>query len=200
LIIGALCLIFIAMLFLSRPAFRLTVIVSIIAMFVPLYPMIPPGMLFTVMYRRLSWRSRVLRAYRDLIRLPLRYLNSDKEGCQQGCQQGCLLPNGEQYGFIRTAELPPQAQEGKIPFLLPEFRKTKAGGLWYIFGVLRPGEDIPSRPEDPFATFGILPDEPKTLARRCEIRAYALEIAAWILLSMGIGLNIFFLRIILILL
>jgi len=193
LVIGALGLILMAVMFLPRPAFRLTVIVSIIALFVPLYPMIPPGLLFTVMYRRLAWRSRILRSYRDLARLPLRYLS--KNG-----GQGRLLPNGELYGYTCSAELPPQAKEGKIPLLLPELTKTREGNLWYIFGALRPGEDLPVQPKDFFATFGILPGRPETLAKRCDVLAYALEGIAWLILFAGIGLNIFFLRMILVLL
>jgi hypothetical protein len=190
--IGALCQIIIAVLFLSRPAFRLTVIVSIIALFVPLYPLIPPGLLFTVMYRRLAWRSRILRAYRDLARLPLRYLASLKD------KVDTRLPDGELYGCIQCSELPPQAQEGTIPFLLPEFSKVTAGGSWYIFGALCPGEDLPVQPKDPFATFGILPANPEKIAKRCAISAYTLELVAWIILCAGIGLNIFFLRMVLV--
>ena len=202
LIIGALCQIIIAVLFLSRPAFRLTVIISIVALFIPFYPAIPPGLLFTVVYRRLTWRSRMLRAYRDLARLPMRYLSMT--------ESSCLLPNGERYGFIRSAELPPQVQEGVIPLLLPEFGKAKAGSrkspvkktahLWHIFGALQPEEELPSQPKDAFATFGALPGEPEAIARRCNILAYVLELAAWIILFAGIGLNIFFLRMILVLL
>ena len=61
LVLGALSQIFIAVLFIPRPAFRLTVIVSFIALFIPLYPIIPPGLLFSMIFRRLTWKSRVLR-------------------------------------------------------------------------------------------------------------------------------------------
>ncbi|MDR0494152.1 MAG: hypothetical protein LBG95_00780 [Treponema sp.] len=201
LVIGALCQILMAVTFLSRPAFRLTVIVSLIALFVPAYPMIPPGLLFTVIYRRFAWRSRILRAYRDLARLPLRYLASPKG---QALKESSPLPNGELYGFVCSAELPPQAQEGKIPLLLPEFAKAvgsgaSQGNLWYIFGALRPGEKMPVQPEDSFATFGILPGRPDLIARHCELAAYMLESAAWLILIAGIGLNIFFLRMVLVL-
>ena len=208
LVIGALAQILMAVMFLPRPAFRLTVIVAVIALFVPLYPMIPPGLLFTLFYRRLAWRSRILRSYRDLARLPLRYLAPLKDKgnrqsqrlCQrQGLRQNCLLPDGELYGYVCKDQLPPQAQEGKIPLLLPGL-KTKGSGLWYIFGALRPGEDLPVQPKDSFATFGILPGRPEPIARRYEIKAYALELVAWLVLFAGIGLNIFFLRMILILL
>jgi len=204
LVVGALCQILMAVMFLSRPAFRLTVIVSIIALFVPLYPMIPPGLLFTVMYRRLAWRSRILRAYRDLARLPLRYLSSRKNKSFLGnfapLNKSCLLPNGEQYGFVCAKELPSQAEEGKMPLLLPELTKFRKDNVWYIFGALHPGEKLPVQPDDYFATFGILPGRPEAIARYCEILAYTLELAAWLVLLTGIGLNIFFLRMIMVLL
>ena len=200
LVAGALCQIFIAMMFLSRPAFRLTVMVSLTALFVPLYPMIPPGLLFTVIYRRLAWRSRILRSYRDLARLPLRYL---KPG--QGLAPRGSLPNGELYGFTACAELPPQALEGKIPMLLPELNRSRRGvssenDFWHIFGALRPGENIPVQPQDSFATFGILPGKPEVIAKRCGIAAYIMEAFAWLMLFAGIGLNIFFLSMVLVLL
>jgi hypothetical protein len=197
LVIGALCLILIAVLFLSRPAFRLTVIVSIITMFIPLYPIIPPGLFFTVIYRRLTWRSRILRAYSDLARLPLRYLNPMEKEPDNGSRQDCVLPNGERYGYVRCTELPPDALKGGIPMLLPEFSKSRSGDSWYIFGTLRPGEELPVQPEDSFATYGILPGKPKILTKLCAAWAYMLELAAWIMILAGIGLNIFFLGMIL---
>jgi len=204
LVVGALCQILMAVMFLSRPAFRLTVIVSVIALFVPLYPMIPPGLLFTVMYRRLAWRSRILRAYRDIVRLPLRYLSPKISRKLWGkfapLNQCCFLPNGEQYGFVRVKELPAQAEEGKLPLMLPELTKVRKDDEWYIFGALRPDEELPVQPKDYFATFGILPGRPEAIARYCEIMAYTLELAAWIVLLTGIGLNIFFLRMVMVLL
>jgi len=203
LIIGALCQILMAVSFLSRPAFRLTVVVSIIALFIPLYPMIPPGLLFTVVYRRIAWRSRILRAYRDLARLPLCYLAPQKnKGLLEKSAplaRSCFLPNGEQYGFTCTKELPSRAEEGKIPLLLPELTKTKKDDLWYVFGALCPGEELPVQPKDSFATFGILPGRPEAIARHCEVLAYTLELAAWLVMLTGIGLNIFFFRMVLIL-
>jgi hypothetical protein len=197
LVIGALCLILIAVMFLSRPAFRLTVIVSIITMFIPLYSVIPPGLFFTMVYRRLTWRSRILRAYSDLARLPLRYLSLMDEGQDGTNRQSCILQNGERYGYVRCTELPDEVQKEKIPMLLSEFSKSKIGDSWYIYGTLNPGDELPVQPEDPFATFGILPGKPKTLAMLCSAWAYMLEFTAWIMILAGIGLNIFFLGMIL---
>jgi hypothetical protein len=187
LVMGALCEILVALNFLSRPAFRLTVITSLIAIFTPLFPLIPPGVLFTVIYRRLWWRARVFRAYRDLVRLPLRYL--------PGGEGICLLPGGERYGSCRTETLTEEMRE-QIPLLIPEEEKRK-NDLWHIYGAIDGAEDtgdsnLPHEPEDPFATFTALPGNPGVLARRYNLTAYVLETISWIILLAGIGLNVFF--------
>jgi hypothetical protein len=190
--VGALCLIAMAVSFLSRPAFRLTAITALIAVFTPLFPLIPPGILCTVLYRRLWWRARIFRANRDLVRLPLKYLPQDKGSCR--------LPGGEWYGVYRCDTLPEEARN-TIPLLILDEGKRKNEG-WYLFGALPwpMGEgSIPMEPEDPFATFGILPGKPETLARRYTAWAYTLEIIAWLALLAGIGLNAFFISMILVL-
>jgi hypothetical protein len=193
LVLGALCLIVMAASFLSRPAFRLTVITALIAIFTPLFPLVPPGILCTVVYRRLWWRARVFRASRDLAKLPLKYLPRG-EGI-------CRLPGGEWYGSCFCTTLSEKVRQS-IPILIQEEEKRKKES-WYIFGAL-PGpsakDTIPVEPADPFATFGILPDKPEILARRYTFRAYTLEIISWLILLTGIGLNAFFIRMILILL
>jgi len=114
LVIGALALIYIAASYVERPAFRLTFISSFIAVFIPLLPVIPPGFLLTVIYRRLTWSARILRSDYDLAR------------------------------------------------------------------------------------FGLLPDFTQKSARKFAIRAYSLEIFAWIIMLLGIFANIIFIYMILI--
>lgn len=63
---GTLSLVYLAASFLGRPAFRVTVIGAIVAIFIPILPFIPPGLLFTNLFRRITWNARKLRAYRDL--------------------------------------------------------------------------------------------------------------------------------------
>ena len=194
LIIGALCLLFIAAFFLQRPAFRPTVIVSVVAIFLPLFPLVPPGLLFTMVYRHLAWRARILRAYGDLAKLPLCYFTQESDGSPRRGKH--VLSDGETYGFVCSAELPPEVHEGKIPMLIPEL----GGDNWYIFGTVLPSDLLPFRPKDPFATFGVLPGNPWELSRRCTAKAYAMETVAWLVLLAGIALNVFFLRLILFLL
>jgi hypothetical protein len=186
LIAGALSLIYIAISFLSRPAFRLTSITAFIAVFIPLFPMLPPGILFTLLYRHLWWQARVFRAYRDLARLPLRYLSPGEESC--------ILPGGERYCLIRC----PSLEKNDIPKLIPEQEKRKKE-MWYVCGTLE-NDQLPHKPKDCFAVYGILPGAPEILARRYTIKAYTLEIISWLALIFGISLNIFFIRIIFILL
>jgi len=64
--IGALILISLTAFFLNRPAFRLTVISAFAAVFIPVLPVLPPGFIFTVLYRRLTWIARKLRIDWDL--------------------------------------------------------------------------------------------------------------------------------------
>jgi hypothetical protein len=92
--------------------------------------------------------------------------------------------------------LPKEAQEGHIPLLIPGEEKRKAEfrrEQWHIFGALEAQTaELPREPRDHFATFGILPGPPETLARRYTFKAYTLEIISWLALLAGIGLNIFF--------
>jgi len=68
LIIGALALIYIAGSLLGRTAHYLTVIIALISIFIPILPILPPGILFTALYRRLSWNSKKIKAGWDLAR------------------------------------------------------------------------------------------------------------------------------------
>jgi hypothetical protein len=134
-----------------------------------------------------------------LARLPLRYLPEPPPGAagECACPAEGTLPTGERYGCVPCDSLPDGAREGTLPFLLPAYTKRKPGARWYAFGALGPGGGLPTRPLDPFATFGIVPGKPEALARHFAISAYVLEAIAGLVILAGIGLNIFFVRMIL---
>ena len=71
LFIGALSLVYIAASLLNRPAFRMNVISALVAVFIPILPIIPPGLLLTTIYRRMTWHARKYKANWDLANLPL---------------------------------------------------------------------------------------------------------------------------------
>jgi hypothetical protein len=181
--------------YIQRPAFQLTVMAAFVAMCIPLLTLIPPGFIFTVLYRRLWWQARVFRAYRDLVLLPLKYL--------PGKKKEAVLPDGERYGGVYYKILPPESrakiETNEIPLLIPE----KAAGRvkdWYIFGAFPNGDDEVTPPQDVFATYGAIPGDPGKLARNFTLKAYVLEVISWVLLLAGISLNAFFIGMIIVIL
>ena len=201
LVLGALALVFVAVSFLNRPAFHITVISALVAMFVPILPMFPPGILLTVVYRRMAWHARRYRALRDLARLPIVYLG--------GGAENCVLSTGEKYGFIKLDSLPGEDADGSVPFLIPDTVVKEEKSPWYFFGVIEDSssgaEELPVKSSikpsiDPFVSFGLLPDEPEKLARFFSIKAYSLEATAWLILITSITINIVFIFLILFLL
>jgi hypothetical protein len=191
LVIGALALIYVAASFLNRPAFRLTIITSLVAIFVPILPMLPPGILLTLLYRRMTWHARKLRAFWDLARLPLRYLQNGAESA--------TLSTGEKYGFVKLNPLS-GGEHGQIPQLIPENPVKPEKDELYFFGVLDENNSLPVKSKDPFVSFGILPANPAELAKRYAVKSYTTEVIAWFFLLLGIGINIVFIYTILFLL
>jgi hypothetical protein len=203
LILGAFSQLLITLNLLNRPAFRLTALTAFFAVFIPLFPMIPPGFALTILYKRLWWQARVFRAYRDLVRLPLKYLPSNQANQGQG-----RLPDGELYRGVCYDPLPDKAKTAMenrtLPLIIPETAAGKHEG-WYIYGAVpENGENsqaaIPGEPRDVFATYGVIPGNPVKLARNLTRRAYILEIISWVALLAGISLNTFFIGMIVVLL
>jgi hypothetical protein len=175
--------------FMARPAFQLTLITAIIAMFGPLFPLVPPGIILTGFYSRLWHQARMFRSYRDMLRFPLKYLSPGKS-------QG-MLPSGEKYTFLTYDEIPSWLPEDAIPYL-PPITKARNKSNWYVFGSLSANDDIPlETPNDPFAALIAFPDEPKKLANMYAKKAHVLEIISCIIFLLGIALNCLFIVLIL---
>ncbi|MDR2942884.1 MAG: hypothetical protein LBV17_09865 [Treponema sp.] len=190
-VIGALSLVYIAAYFLNRPAYRLTTITALVAIFLPILPMFPPGLLLTLVYRRITWHARKLRAYWDIVRLPIRYL-------QHG-EDSAVLSTGEKYGFIKINSL--SGAPENTPLLIPEYGNEE-NPEWHFFGVLPETSDedgaMPKKSSaDPFVSYGLLHGRPKQLASCYAVKAYTMEVAAWGLLLAGISINVVFIFVIL---
>jgi hypothetical protein len=193
--LGAFSQLIMILFYIQRPVFHLTVIAAFAVMFIPLFPLIPPGLIFTVFYRRLWWRGRVYRAYRDMVRLPLRYFS--------GPELRGVLPGGEEYAGLSYQTLPEELrvkiENREIPLLIPE-KEAGKNARWYVFGV--PGraetgdtadggeEALPASPRDVFAPYVAVPGNPEKLAPLFNRKAYILEIVSWTLLLTGIALNV----------
>ena len=190
--VGFFCLFIVAIYFLSRPVFRFTAITAFIAFFIPFFPLFPPGVIFTIFFRRLWHKARLFRAYRDILRLPLKYMPLDKWVTR--------LPDGKRYGAVYYKTLPEEKNE--IPFLIPE-KKGKGKYGYYVFGIISEEREekienlafnegeMPRKPDDPFAPFGAVLGNPEIKAQNYVIKAYILEAIACILLFIGMVINIF---------
>lgn len=175
--------------FIARPAFQLTLIAAIIAMFGPLFPIAPPGIIFTNLYSRFWRQARIFRSYRDVFRLPLKYL-------PRGTSQ-TILPNGEKYGFLQFNHLPSWIEDDDIAYL-PSQLKNKTAKNWIVFGALTEDENFPlKKPDDPLAGFFAFPLEPEKLAKRYTRKAHRQEIAACVMFALGIAINCLFIALIL---
>lgn len=174
--------------FIARPAFRLSLISAIIAMFGPLFPLIPPGIIFTNIYSRLWRQARMYRAYRDLFRLPMKYIPPGKDAG--------ILPNGEQYGFQVYSHLPSWVKEEDLSPIPDEIKNEKHSG-WYLYGALTGKEEEPlGIPQDPLASFSAFPGDPGKLAHTYAVKAHGLEVFSCLLFIFGISLNILFITVI----
>lgn len=148
-----------------RPAFGLTSLMAFLMMFSPVIPMAPPGLLFTLLHRRVLNRSRLYKMYRDLVSLPLSYAS---------------VPDGNKVTLCD--ELPSWFNSAGYPVFPPEL-SPKNGEKWHIFGpfVQGPGSG---------AFFMAVPGNPDSLARNFARRSYILELCGCAIFLLGITLNL----------
>jgi hypothetical protein len=175
---GVFSLISIAQIFYARPVYRATVLSAIVAIFGPLFPLLPPGLIFTLAYRQLWLRACLYRVFRDVALLPLKYSGS-RNSAENPAVYDCRAP----------AVLPV-----KIPRLLPADKPEK-NEVWHMagfFGEDQAREPSVDAPSNPFIPYGLLPGRPKVISRLYNRKAVFLEIFAWIVLAAGIALNVFF--------
>jgi hypothetical protein len=172
LISGFFSLLWIAQFFFARPVYRTVMLSAIIALFGPLLPFLPPGLVFTLLYRHLWQRSCLYRVFRDAVALPLKYLASE---------YACRKFEGQP-----SDEAPPRL----IPAASPEKNET-----WYVSGMVNDDAEqgmAMKAPSNPFIPYGLIPGSPKVISRIYNRDALLFEIAAWSIFAVGIALNAFF--------
>jgi hypothetical protein len=172
---GVFSLLWIAQLFFARPAYRAIVLSAITAIFGPLFPRLPPGLMFTIIYKQLWWRACMYRVFRDIALLPLKYgATNDAEGGNPDYQ--CRLYESLPAGI-------------KLPRLIPASNPEK-NEPWYAAGLMLDGSS--QEPPNPFMAFGLLPGRPKVISQIYNKKALLFETLAWLVLVAGIALNVFF--------
>ncbi|TFG65342.1 MAG: hypothetical protein E4H36_00270 [Spirochaetales bacterium] len=185
--IGAFALFILAYSYLRNPFLHFYSIFSICLSLVPAIVLFPPGIFFYFIYKNLWRKSRVLRAERDLVKLPLRYfMNTGPGGFQPdrlkyGIQIKAPLPNGGEYAcrILPGTEAPGSGAGIRYCSVAEKLlRRTGGTGEYYEFGT--PADSGDSRmplgpPADPLAEHVILPGNPGELAGECSRQARIFE-------------------------
>jgi len=206
--IGALSLILLAFTILSAPALRIVALIALTAGLAPISPFLPPGFPLYFAYRS-SWKkARLLRAQRDIVRLPLRYFPPDSPGAP--ARLATLLPDMEPYVMVRGVVVTTGSghllSEG-IPVRLPaditrlevdlpgvaEGARPGKSGECVAFAAYREGGEQGIRlqkPEDPMAEQVLVPGDPETISRLSERRASRYTIISGMFISLNLLVNV----------
>lgn len=211
LVTGSLSLALLAYILLSVAGARVAAIAAITAALAPAAPFLPPGFPLYFAYRW-SWkRARLMRAQRDVVRLPLRYFPPSRDGGSppsRPSKLATLLPDMEPYIMVRgrvgggsvptvaagdlEIELPRSIE--RIELLLPRRlrRRSEKAGECVVFGSYREEGDkiVLAAPEDPMAQLILVPGDPQTLAAACSRAARNFEIVSALLIGMNVAVNI----------
>ncbi len=161
----------------------LPALIAISLSVVPLVPFLPPAVLFYYYYRGLWKQGRVLRAQRDLIRMPLIHFDEHSSNLRQST----VLKTGERYlmrHFPNLELLNAEVDAGSAHFIQPALPDQLVGNEYYLFS-----NDQLKRPNDPMAEFIIVPGSPFQLVAECEKRAVKYELLGLSILGIGIGIT-----------
>ncbi|NOY08792.1 MAG: hypothetical protein GXP33_08110 [Spirochaetes bacterium] len=205
LITGSFSLILAAYIMLYNPLLRIPALFAITLSFFPISSMLPPGVILYFFYKR-SWKQgRILRAERDLIRLPLRYFPAGsprKEGLRIS-----RFPTGEKC--IEISEGVWNREEGivkskskifklteKLPLrgpVQPGLKKSKDGSF-NIYGKYLEENDncYIMKPDDPMAEMVAIPGDPEKLSYRRQKWARFYELLSALFIFSDLLINLFF--------
>ncbi|MCK4540853.1 MAG: hypothetical protein KAU17_01330 [Spirochaetales bacterium] len=193
LIAGSLSLFLLTYIFLRDPMLKSTALLSFTFALTPILPLFPPGAGFFFLYRALWKRGRILRAERDLLRLPLRYFSS-LTGEERTLQ--APLPDGGTYRMeLCVSEEEAAAKTGNPITWRGRYPGIDGGGDWYAFFMEGGGDEYSA--SDPMVESLAIPGHPSLLARQCQRQAEKYEISSIAIFLAGILINYWILILIL---
>ncbi len=205
--IGSLTLVLLAFTFLGVPE-HLTGLIAFTAALAPIAPFLPPGFPLYFAYRSAWKRGRLLRAQRDIVRLPLRWFPAPAAAAPPG-RRATLLPDMEPYAMLRGSldpadpsvflcdgariSLPPEAV--RLAVDLPALGRNSERGpgpdsvLFSAYAM--DGESVRLVPtEDPMAGLVLVPGIPEAIAKASEKGAQRLTALSALFLSLNIVVNV----------
>ncbi len=199
----------------QNPLFHLPAIAALTLCLTPLLPLLPPAVFFLFFYTHYWKRGRMLRAERDLLRLPTLFFQDGEDEEERCVLQEYLLPSREHYVMARVPDresaekIFPEADQLQLS-LPQEF----LGEAYYVFGVMgdtvseareteKSAEELHAdgegctaelgrltQPKDPAAEGLVIPGNPFRLSKLCEKRAQRLESFGLLLFAVGLALNL----------
>ena len=191
LLTGSFCMLLLAYIFMRTTPSGWPPLFALSLAFFPISGLLPPGFILYYLYRFFWKRARLLRAQRDLLRLPLRYYK-DSEGMNR--ETVITLPTGEAYLCTQDANLlikgELKVRGGSIPFI--ERGKIEE---YLLFGAYKEKEDQRwvEAPQDPMAELVLVMGNPAMLAESCNRRAHLFEQLSAVCAFSALALNLFLL-------
>lgn len=187
--LGALLLLLEAYVFYNQPLSHLAGQVTILLAGAPLLVFLPPGVAFFQLYRKLWRRGRIYRAERDFARLPLRFWPNAQslEECKN-----IPMPQGGLYGcrpYPSREEALAGNPQGKLLRLLTLQKANYAIKEYWGFGPLDEEGDLTVGP-DALTEPILLPGDPYALSTFSARRARRMEILSCGAFSLGFGINL----------
>lgn len=210
LVTGSVSLALLAYSLLAVPGSRIAAIAAISGSIAPLIPFLPPGFPLYFAYRRFWKRARILRAQRDVVRLPLRYFPeelADNHPDDVKPKLSTLLPDMEPYIMLRgvlregtasiletgAMEIGLPAAMGRIELVQLKRRRRRDAdrGECVVFGSYREEDEgiVLAAPEDPMAQLILVPGDPRSLARECSRAARNFEMLSALLIGLDFAIN-----------
>lgn len=187
LLTGSFCMLLLAYIMLRSIPSGLPPLAALSLAFFPISGLLPPGFILYYLYRHFWKQARLLRAERDLLRLPLRYYPN------RGTRDEALirLPTGEPYLHSRDAGLLIKGDLIVRGASLP-YRQADRAGSYELFGAYeeQDGECWLQVPRDPMAELVLVLGDPEVLADGCNARAHLFELLSLLCVFFGLGVNL----------
>jgi hypothetical protein len=194
LLTGAFCMVLLAYIFLRSTPSSLPVLFALSLAFFPISGLLPPGFILYYLYRFFWKRARMLRAERDLLRLPLRYY-PESEALQP--ESSAILPTGETYLCTQDADL---LIDGELIIRSASLPSVKEGRIEevFLFGTYseKEGQWRMQTPRDPMAELVLVTGDPAVLAQSCNRRARMFALLSAVGVFSALTLNLFVLLLI----
>ena len=194
LLTGAFCMVLLAYIFLRSSPSSLPVLFALSLAFFPIAGLLPPGFILYYLYRFFWKRARMLRAERDLLRLPLRYYPETEA---LPLESSAPLPTGESYLCSQDASLLIDGELIIRSASLPSVREGKFEDV-VLFGTHTEtdGQGRMQTPRDPMAELVLVMGDPAVLAQSCNRRARMFALLSAVGVFSALILNFFLLLLI----